>query len=124
MIKFAAAVAFILLVTVCHSAYACMPLLPYELKMRDAVEKRVFVAQSTMGNPQAQELADKLTSFTSNPDLVGVERIDVWFDQKDDSVLVFPLQRLTPDDDLVSCQMFGMQVRDFKKALVGKGQDA
>ncbi|RWB08754.1 MAG: hypothetical protein EOQ39_18920 [Mesorhizobium sp.] len=123
MIKFIAAVVFILGITACHEARACMPLLPYELRMQEPATRNVFSKMTSLRNPQAQELTDKLVDYTGVDPVIGVERIDIWLDEKDDSVMVYPLQRLTPNDDLVSCKVFVMPTKTFMEALKGKGQD-
>lgn len=124
MNKFLAALAFITVayLTGCE-AKACMPLLPYELKMREAAQQRVFSKQIIVRNPMAQEMIDNMTDYVGLEPITGVERVDVWFDEKDDAIMAYPLQRLTADEDLVSCKVFAMPMKEFVKAIKPKGQE-
>lgn len=129
MIKFLAATAFILAASILHSRAAepegCTPLLTHELKVREFMDKGTFQVQLTIFKKEkAQEVADRLSVGLHLDKLPGVERVRLLFNKEHQMVAVYPLQRLSPNDDLISCHFVVIPMQLFVQALhAGKGED-
>jgi hypothetical protein len=94
-------------------AQACTPQIAFESRARDMIDQKLFDYGFSIRAAGNGDFVDRIYKAANATPLPNIEIIYILFDLKRKQVALFPLQRLTPNDDLTNCKWLVMDRKVF-----------
>lgn len=115
MIRVLAAALFLWLTPTPVAAEGCTPQIAFQSRMHDMLDQKLFNYGFSIRSQGNEAFIEQLYRIAGATPLPNVEVIYFLFDIKREQVAVFPLQRLSPNDDLTNCKWLVLDRATFDK---------